>query len=60
LLGCGPVILPAKAVNNCFNSNIDDVNVTNQQRLANIFANDYGKSLFYFFLFMISFVKVLI
>lgn len=39
--GCGPVILPAKAVNNCFNSNIDDVNVTNQQRLANVFANDY-------------------
>ncbi|GAU40088.1 hypothetical protein TSUD_151320 [Trifolium subterraneum] len=43
--GCGPVILPAKAVNNCFNSNIDDGNVTNhvtnQQRLANVFANDY-------------------
>ncbi|CAJ2643947.1 unnamed protein product [Trifolium pratense] len=39
--GCGPVTLPAKVVNNCFNSNIGDGNVTNQPRFANLFVNDY-------------------
>lgn len=42
LLGCAPVMLPAKTVN-AMNLNIEGIHVNAQPRFSNVFVNDFGK-----------------